>query len=1165
MNTKKLKPFAQASRNKLRSMVEAKLEFVLHTDSADIRAKANLLEKLNKAIQQTSKEQVVEKVAYTWFNRLLALRYMDANGFNSIRVVSPIEGHTQPEILIEAKKGNVELEKVKVEKVMELLEGRVASNNPENDIYRMLLLGACEELNVVMPFMFEGEEDYAKLLMPDDLLSENSIVADFINEISDEDCQDVEIIGWLYQFYISERKDEVFADLKKNKKITAENIPPATQLFTPNWIVRYLVENSLGRLWLLNRPNSGLKAEMKYFVETEQEKEFIKISSPQEIKLLDPACGSGHILVYAFDLLTKIYEEEGFDKREIPKLILENNLFGIDIDDRAGALASFALMMKARAYSRRFLREPVAPKVISMQNVVFSDGEIDEYVKEVGDNLFTLGLRETLKQFEQAKNFGSLIKPEVWDVDNVKSVLAEKDFDGRMFSTVYETHQKVMQVLEMVEYLAPRYHCVVANPPYMGGKGMNPTLDEFVTKNYKKTRGDLFACFIKQSIELSKKMAFTSLISQQSWMFIPLYKDFRESIVADKHISSMLHLGIGVFKELNTKQVQSTAFTIHNHTSFTKGQYIRLVDEKTNEEKHATFLEKRKYITFNFDQKKYQNIFGSPIAYWISPAIQELFSRGSVKDFATTRLGMATADNNRFLRLWHEVSYRQFGDKVQSRDEALSSKKKWFSYQKGGDYRKWYGNHDYVVNWRNDGEEIRNFTDSKTGKIRSHNYNLDYIFKKGVTWSALSLKTSSRISENSIFDNSGSSLFSDDESNIYLVMGFLNSKIAEKIFPLISSTLNYQPGDIGKLPFSDKLQEKDGVVEAIKELIRLLKFDWDSVEISREFKCNYLVMNSSSLISTSTNEALKNLDSLTQDIKQLEEFVNHAFIKSYDMTDEFDEEVKIEDISAFSNREHLFSDFDDIHEKKKLHINYLIKDLLSYSVGCIFGRYSLDNEGLILSNQGDSLSDFFNAVPNVTFTPDEDNIIPILDDEFFIDDIVGRFKEFLKVSFGEDHYSENLKFIEDAIGKDIRKYFLKDFYDDHIKRYKKRPIYWMFSSPKGSFNALIYMHRYTPDLASKLLNDYLREFIEKLRSQINQHEKTAIREDISPAQKTKANKEVTRINKVLKELEEYEQKVIYPLALEKIEIDLDDGVLVNYNKFGSALKKVAGLSGKAKN
>ena len=1174
MDTAKLKKFAQSARQDLLEQVSSKLAFVLKPESPARREYPGVVNELEKALSATGKVGLIDQVAYTWFNRFCALRFMDVNGYNRVGVVSPAEGQVQPEILAEAKSGEIDSDQINtrvVEKIRGLLNGSIPSPDAQSEAYRLLIVGSCNALYERMPYLFERIQDFTELLMPDDLLSDNSILAKMRAVMTAETCQDVEVIGWLYQFYISEKKDEVFAGLKKNQKITAENIPAATQLFTPHWIVRYLVENSLGRLWMLNRPNSKLTEQMEYYIAPEEpETDFLKISSPEEIRLADPAAGSGHMLTYAFDLLYAIYEEEGYDQFDIPGLILKHNLYGIEIDDRAGALASFALEMKAaeKLGRRRFFRMEIKPNVCVLEDVSFSQSEMDDVIAIVGKDLYTADLRETLTQFEQAKNFGSLIVPKLKDPAETARLIEAKDFSGDLLLS--EVHERLVKVLRMSELLAPKYHVVVANPPYLGGKGMNGHLSAFAKENYPDSKSDLFAMFMERTLALSVKRGMTAMINMQSWMFLSSYENLRTKLLTHSTILSMAHLGERGFDTIGGAVVSTTAFVIQNaHHLSLKGDYARLVDGNSEAEKSAQMREAIQNPDcgwfYRASAEDFGKIPGSPVAYSASENLRRLFDNELLGQIADTRLGMATADNNKFLRLWHEISTRLSNLNATSRNESVKSGARWFPYQKGGEYRKWSGNREYFVNWERDGEAIQNFQDENTGKVRSHNYNLDFIFNDGVTWNALtSGKTSARVSSCSLFDNAGSSLFTKGRVSNLSVLAFINSNVMTAVFPLISPTLNYQPGDISKLPANLKYDLESQLLQPTAALINLATRDWDVYETSWDFTT--LPLLSESFRVGAMEESYTNVrtlwQSMTDEMQRLEEVNNRIFIDAYGLQDELTPEVPIEEITLTCNPAYRYGVKISEEEREARLKADTMAEFLSYAVGCMFGRYSLDEPGLILANQGETLADYLARIPEPKFMPDDDNVIPMIDfdGDWFEDDITERIKQFLRVTFGDEHYGENIAFIEDALGKSLQKYFVKDFYNDHVKRYKKRPIYWMFSSPKGTFNALIYMHRYTPSTVSVVLNEYLREFRTKLEARRDSNEQISISGSASQKEKTDALKMIDKLNKAIDEVNDYEREVLYPLAGQNIAIDLDDGVKHNYPLFGKALKKIVGFS-----
>lgn len=837
METTKLKKFAQFARRILREQVSAKLKFVLTENSAARRESAEAIKKLEEAIERYGNDQVIERVAYTWFNRFCALRFMDVNRYTRIGVVSPAKEQIQPEILAEAKMGHIDEEMVPdtVRKnIFALLEGRSPSRDPQGEAYRLLIVAVCNYFHRAMPFLFQRIDDYTELLMPDDLLSSNSILNYMREAMTSNDCNDVEVIGWLYQFYISEKKDEVFEGLKKNKKVTPENIPAATQLFTPHWIVRYLVENSLGRLWLLNHPDSKLIEHMDYYIKPEQqETDFLKIDKPEEIKICDPACGSGHMLTYAFDLLYAIYEEEGYEPAEIPEKILTYNLFGIEIDERAGELAAFALTMKARSKQRRFFNKGIKPNICVLENVHFEEGELQDYMNFAGQELFSTSLLTTLSQFEEADNFGSLIRPEITKVKDILQNLKTKDLSD---DWIYETtHKKILQALQQADYLSPKYHVVIANPPYMGGKGMNGRLATWLKDNYADVKSDLFSAFIVRNTELSLAKGQLGFMTPFTWMFISSYEKLRAFLINQKTITSLVQLEYSGF---DSATVPICTFTVENSLNPKyKGGYVRLSDFRGSASQGPKTIEAINNQDcgwfYRASAADFKKIPGSPIAYWATKSVLTAFDRfQQIKLVCEPKSGLSTTDNNRFLRFWHEINFDRISFEITDISETEDANFRWYPFSKGGDYRKWEGNREYVVNWWYNGVEIRDATKGAAGgRIVSP----EFYFKQGITWSGISSsKPSMRVIHNAIFGSGGKGLFTNGEDNFYL--GFLNSKVALYCLGLLSPTLNYETGHIGSLPITLTDDAKDKCNTNIPKLIYLSKVDWDSYETSSDFQ-----------------------------------------------------------------------------------------------------------------------------------------------------------------------------------------------------------------------------------------------------------------------------------------------------------------------------------------
>lgn len=1178
MNTSQLKRFASSARRKLIEQVAARLEYVLTTDSAELRSKSQQLRELNELITNKGKIPTIEKVAYTWFNRLMALRFMDANSYTAIKVLTPAEGMLQPEVLEEAKRGHIEVGvKVNLELINNFLDGRTSSNNPQNEVYRHLLVAVCNSWHTAMPFLFERIDDYTELLMPDDLLSDNSIVTFIRLGMTDEDCQNVEIIGWLYQFYIAEKKDQVFAS---KSKVKAEDIPAATQLFTPRWIVEYMVQNTIGKLWLRNKPASSLKAEMPYYIESPAEKETppLKISAPLELNLLDPACGSGHILVYGFDLLCKIYEEEGYSTSEIPYLILEHNLVGIDIDERAAQLSAFALVMKARAYYPRFFRKPVEPKITALKDFSLDEADTVRLFNEAGLSLNN-DLKHDLNLMRQATNFGSLIIPQtgISDLKFFYESLAQSPLNGQFLWQV-KVEELLISIKQLL-ILSEKHVAIVANPPYMTASNMNSSLNLYVKKRFPFGKPDFMTCFMERIELLLHEKGLYSMINLPSWMFLSSFENFRKSHLSKFKIESLLQLGRGIFGS----DFGSVAFTMELTSSITgKGVYRRLFEKhvqvRSAEKIRSLYLDSS-YNTFVVNQLDFLKIPGSQIGYWLSEQSLKNFDFDSIGDHFLPRFGMSAGDGDRFIRRWQEASFCDIGIKKDA-ETFNASEFYWAPYDKGGIFRRWFGNQENIVNWSNNGEEIRAHPKSA---VRSPNL----FFKSHISWTLVSSGDFSAryFDKGFILDTASNCIYFKNEIIDYNSLGFLNSVVARHYLNVLNPTLNFSCGVVEKLPY-----KRDSTASNVSELcVTISKADWDSNEASWNFQQNELLKHKTQ---TDLADAYDSYEQYwTTKFFQLhknEEELNRIFINSYGLQEELNPEVPLKNITILQDE--LFrpqleqirlernpeTNLVQSYEGLQLPFNKaeVIKQFVSYAVGCMFGRYSLAKPGLILANAGQTIKDYNYIISEVVgdttlsgvegLSPDTDGIIPVLDDEYFHDDIVSKFNQFLKASFGEAAFEKNLHFIEDALGKDIRKYLTKDFYADHVKRYKKRPIYWMFSSPKKGFNVLIYLHRYSTDTVSLIRNQYLNPFMEKLKA--NKEHLVHIKNSASatPSEKTKADRRITEIEQLLIELANYEREIIYPLAVEQIALDLNDGVLVNYNKFSTALQEVKGLSGAVK-
>ncbi|ROI04324.1 BREX-1 system adenine-specific DNA-methyltransferase PglX [Kaistella haifensis] len=1148
MNTNILKKFAQQTRTKLMEQISSKLEYVLNTDSVELREKSEQVNKLKEILSKSTKQEIIERVSYTWFNRLMALRFMDVNDYQPIgtKVVTPNDGYTLPEILDEAKRGHISEDlNLNRQKIFDILDGKIPSNNPQNEAYKELLIASCNHLSSVFPFLFERINDYTELLLPDDLTSELSIIQDVRDGMSAEDCKEVEIIGWLYQFYISEKKDEVFASKKAVKK---EDIPAATQLFTPRWIVEYMVQNTVGKLWLQNRPDSKIREHMEYYIESPSSKseDYLKLDSIEDLTLLDQACGSGHILVYGFDLLYKIYEEEGYNPTEIPELIITKNLHGFEIDERASQLAGMALMMKARSYHRRFFKKQVEPNILCYKDVVLTLEEKYDILPEV--NLHKAEFYKDLEMIEQATNFGSLIIPRSTEeyLQEGLNKIEELRKGGDIFRQ--ELLDRLKLAVEQLLPLSRKYHCIVDNPPYMGGGNMNKVLSDFVKTNYPDSKADLMACFMEAGLRMLLPKGFLGMINQHSWMFLSSYENLRKKLIETTFFDTNLHLGARTFPEIGGEVVQNASFTFWNNLKEEKGVYLRLVDFGSTELKRENTIKAIKnpdcgwFYTAN--QKDFEKIPGSPIGYWLSENGLKVFENELMSEKTTLFQGMISGDNIKLVRSWFEIQNKYFDGRLTDIKD-FSNDKNWVPYNKGGTARKWFGNLDLIINFKDRGEHF----------TRNRKQFFEFAFKPAFSWNYIGSTTpKARLYfGHTIWDVSGSSGFMDNIDYLKRRVALINSKVGGFLINLFNPTINLQVENIAALPIIESEKISDTKIEFN---IQISKQEWNSRETSWDFQQNELIRLKSQDLEETYDLFQQYWKNKFFQLHKNEEELNRQFIEIYGLQEELTPDVPLEDITILKEETSI------LNGQLVFNKTEVFAQFLSYAVGCMFGRYSLDKEGLILANQGETLEDYLNKVAltkdQLSYLPDEDNIIPVLDDEWFEDDIVNRFYAFLKASFGKENFDKNLAFVEECLGTDIRKYFVKSFYNDHIKRYKKRPIYWMFSSPKGSFNVLIYMHRYTPDTLNKILNGYLIQYREKLNIKIENLDHIIVTG--SSADQTKAQKEKDRLKLVIMELVDYEREILRPLAIDRISIDLDDGVLVNYNKFGKAIKDVAGLN-----
>lgn len=1143
-------------------------------------------DKLIEVIQQKEKDTdyktayqyVIEEVAYTWFNRLIAIRFMEVNDYlpSHIRVLSSESGKLEPDLV--TTPFDAELPFTAEE---EALIFQLKQDNKLDEVFRILFLKQCNALNEILPALFEKTKNYTELLLSLSVIDQDGVVYHLIHDIPEDDFNierggQVEIIGWLYQYYNTEPKAAAFA---KNGKITKEEIPAVTQLFTPDWIVRYMVENSLGRLWVEGHPDCGLKENWKYYLEEAQQepevqaklveirKEYAALN-PEDIKLIDPCMGSGHILVYAFDVLMQIYESAGYSQRDAANSILEHNIYGLDIDDRAYQLAYFAVMMKARQYNRRILNGENTCHVYAIQESNSINRAHLKYfgagMDDIEKNAAKMQLEGLLDTLTDAKEYGSILNVESYNWDLLRRFVAAEDTDGQISMDsvgVEETAEQLNGFIDIGETMARKYWVTVTNPPYLNAKNLQQNVVSYINDYFPLTKNDFFTVFIEKGLDYLIPNGLISMITQQAWMFQSSYESARK-LVYEYAICNMAQLGPHAFDEIGGEVVQTTTFSIRktNIPNYV-AKYIRLTDYNSESEKESAFFYPNNLTTQNLDE--ISGIPGMPLCYWASDQMLNAFKAGKLLGaIASPRQGVKTGDNTIFLRTWFEVEYQK------TTMNHYGEKKKWFPCNKGGEYRKWYGNNEYVIDWENDGEKLRNFRDPSTGKLKSRPQNLSYMLKKGLTYTNVSsTKLSVRFCEDGfIFDATGSMIFAKDEYLDY-ILAFLLSDVAEKYAEILSASMTFEVGQIASLPIIYRDEEKSNIVNIVKENIKEEENDWDSFETSWNFTKHPLLRSVSS-ISEAFTQWQSECDDRFNELKANEEELNRIFIDIYGLQDELTPEVEDKDVTV-----------------RKADLQRDIKSLLSYAVGCMFGRYSIYKDGLIFAGEPYSLQAFADklndrpgtisaeelqrayrnegVVVDEMFFPDADNVIPITDEEYLDDDIVSRLCDWLKVVYGADTLEANLDYIAKALGNKggtsreiIRNYFLNDFFKDHCQTYSvtgsgKRPIYWLFDSGKqNGFKALVYLHRYTPDTIGNLRIDYLHKMQRVYESEINRMQ-DMMDHSGNAREVAAASKRKDKLAKQLKECREYDEKISH-LALSRIELDLDDGVKVNYRKLQTA-------------
>ena len=1127
--------------------------------------------RLEEEIQRDGFEQVMEAMAYTWFNRFAAIRYMELHGYldHGYRVLSHPEGQPYPEILDHA--AEVDLPGLDRQKAVELkLDG-----GKDEELYRLLLKAQCNALHRALPFLFERIGDETELLLPANLLHTDSLIRQMVEGIDESAWEKIEIIGWLYQFYISEKKGQVIG-----KVVASEDIPAATQLFTPNWIVKYLVQNSLGAQWLATYPHSSIRGRMDYYIEPAEQTDEVKAQlaavtpgtlNPEAQTLIDPACGSGHILVEAYELFRAIYLERGYRRRDAARSILEKNLFGLDIDGRAAQLTGFALMMKGRADDRRFFERGVKLNVMALVDSTGFDADgLAHSVKLSSYGLAAGDLTELKRLFEHAAAFGSMIQvPEALAAKLPALKRLSEATSQDLF--VVDTLKHLARLVQQAEMLAGRYDAVVANPPYMGSKGMNPLLKKFARDHFPDAKSDLFACFIERGYTLAKDVGHNAMVTMQSWMFLSSFEKMRERILRGKTIVTMAHLGARAFVSISGEVVQTVAFVLQNRSpQGYKPVFFRLLDGGEAEKRTALANGEKRFDTTAQDE--FKKIPGSPVAYWVSERVREVFEKGTLLGkLVDVRQGLATADNDQFLRRWHEVDQGKCSYGSNSRDAAAQSGKKWFPYNKGGAFRKWYGNQDYLVNWEHDGRAIRAFGTENGGRARSVLRNTEFYFLPSVTWSFVSSSYFGvRYSDaGSVFDVGGSSAFPSERDHLWIT-GFLCSKQVFGFMKVMNPTLNFQVGNVTALPvIKQSVQGRQSEIgNVVSALIGSARTDWNVYERSWDFESLPILMASSDTIltikSSYTTWITQNRKAIAE-MKRLEEENNLLFIDAYGLQDELAPDVPIEEITLTVNPAYRYGGDLTEEEQWTRFRRDTMAELVSYAIGCMMGRYSLDAPGLIYAHSGGT---GFDPGRYKTFPADPDGIIPITDGQWFKDDAAHRLVEFVSVAWDAARLENNLAFLagnlhskkSESSRETLRRYLCDSFFKDHLQTYKKRPIYWLFSSGRNkAFQCLVYLHRYNEGALARMRTEYVIPLQGMMASRVRQLERD-IDAAASTAHTKRLEKERAMLVKQQSELRDFDEKLRH-YADQRISLDLDDGVKVNYGKFGDLLAEVKAVTG----
>ncbi|UCZ53204.1 BREX-1 system adenine-specific DNA-methyltransferase PglX [Bacillus shivajii] len=1160
MNKAELKKFAVEARRDLIEKVSLKAgQFGITDDNQELSIEENYgqlivngksfpiemkqaVHTLQKRLNTVRYNQLIEEVAYTWFNRIIAIRYMEVNNYlpDRVNVLSSSTGKNEPDILLQYETMNLDVDRQQTNEWLQKGNNELA--------YRNLFIAQCNALNQLLPFLFEKIEDYTELLLPDYLLDQESIIRKIVNDLSDENFyqiqeegskkDNVEVLGWLYQYYMSEKKEQVGG--LRNNAVKKEDLPVVTQLFTPKWIVQYMVQNSLGKLYDEKYENNQLAQHWEYYLKHEENHHlYPEFDSLEELKIMDPACGSGHILLYAFDMLYDMYEEAGYPTREIPQLILENNLYGLDIDKRAQQIANFALLMKAAEKQPRFIsrlsRKGISPK-LNVYEIVDADQSLsEEAINHFAENEAEKSLAyELLSQYEKGKQFGSLINPidipyekwinRIYNLDNQKENLIEESY-------LKEINDKLLPLLEQTLLLYQKYDVVVTNPPYHNK--YNPLLKKFMNKEYKNYKTDLYSAFIYKTLLMAKENGFSALMTPYTWMFISTHEQLRKDLIGIGNLSSLIQLEYSAFEEAT---VPICTFVIHKQLDYLTGEFVRLTELKGDQAQYVKEAANSPDLGYRYQTNngQFSSIPGMPIAYWATQNHYNIFKNAPLlKEIAEIRKGLATGNTDKFIKYWFEVPITN--SKLRGTSEL---DKKWYPCHKGGGFRKWYGNLEKVINWHNDGCEIKNYKDSN-GNLKSRPQNLGYMFKKGIVFSKItSAGSSCRImTGNEMFDDAVQGIFiKNNNYKVEYLLALLNSPVIAQYLKIINPTLNKQINDLERIPILES-EKFSWIVEKTKEMIKLSKKEWDEFETSWDFTSHSLINKDFKLLEDASENNKKNIEERAFLINDIESDINLEFLNLYGVN---------------------LDSKDSLDIPNKYNENEIVGSFLSYFIGCVMGRYSLDVEGLAYAG-GE-----FEESKYETFKPNPDGLIQLTDDHYFENDIIVRLREFLSVVYSSDTVGENMQWLAESLKKKknetpeerLRRYFLDEFFKDHCKTYQKRPIYWFVDSGKQKgLRTLIYMHRYQPDTMATIRFEHLQEIQSKYQNEISMIDTRLANPSLSATDRRNLEKSKTDYQKKLDELQEFD-KHLATYANEQIDIDLDDGVKVNYAKFDKVLAKI---------